>query len=176
MDEAQLDLAEEPLELIAKSSELRNYSRLSVSAKRRFLIDFWGKRDPKPETAANEERDRFYQAIAYTNQAFRVGRGTQEPGWKTDRGRIYAKYGAASDQLKRVPAGYAPPYEVWRYTRGKSRYYVFADQNGFGAYKLIFTNDVTESGAANWREILTEDAVKDVGQYLGLNIELYPGS
>jgi GWxTD domain-containing protein len=176
MDEAQLDSAEEPLELIAKSSELRSYSKLSVSAKRRFLVDFWGKRDPKPETPANEERDRFYQAIAYTDQAFRVGRGTQEPGWKTDRGRIYAKYGAASDQLKRVPTGYAPPYEVWRYTRGKSRYYVFADQNGVGAYKVIYTNDVTESGVPNWREILTENAVKDVGQYLGLNIELYPGS
>jgi GWxTD domain-containing protein len=162
--------------LIAKSSELSNYGKLSVSAKRRFLAEFWRARDAQPDRPGNAERDRFYQAIAYADRTFRVGRGTQEPGWRTDRGRIYAKYGAASDQLTRVQNGGAPSYEVWRYTRGRQRYYVFADVNGFGAYKLIFTNDVTETGVPNWREILTERAVVDVGQYLGINIDLYPGS
>ncbi len=169
MDEAQLDSAEVPLMLIARSSELSGYDKLSVSAKRRFLTEFWKKRDFRPETARNEERERFYQALAYADQAFKVGRGTQEPGWRTDRGRIYAKYGAADDQLNRVQGGFAPAYEVWRYTRGKSRYYVFADRNGFGAYKLVYTNDLTENGVPNWREIVTEDAVKDIGQYLGID-------
>lgn len=174
MDEAQLDSAEAPLVLIAKSSELRTYDKLSVTAKRRFLIDFWRKRDARPETPRNEERERFYGAIAYADRAYRVGRGSQEPGWRTDRGRIYAKYGAPDDQLRRVPSGFAPPYEVWRYTRGRARYFVFADQNGFGAYKLVQTNDLTESGVPNWREILTEDAVRDIGQYLG--VDFYGGS
>lgn len=169
MDEAQLDSAEAPLLLIAKQSELRNYSQLSVSAKRRFLVDFWRKLDQQPESPQNETRDRFYQAIAYADRAFRVGRGTQEPGWRTDRGRIYTKYGAASDQLTRVPTGFAPAYEVWRYTRGKPRYYVFADQNGFGAYKLILTNDLSETGVPTWRDILGPAAVQDVSQYLGID-------
>jgi GWxTD domain-containing protein len=169
MDEAQLDSAAAPLILIAKQSQVRSYSQLSVSAKRRFLVDFWSKLDQQPETPINETRQRFYQAIAYADQAFRVGRGTQEPGWRTDRGRIYTKYGAASDQLTRVPTGFAPAYEVWRYTRGKARYYVFADQNGFGAYKLIFTNDLTETGVPTWRDILGAAAVQDISQYLGID-------
>jgi GWxTD domain-containing protein len=170
MDEAQLDTAEAPLILIAKSSQLRGFDKLSVGAKRRFLVEFWQKLDPDPATPANEARERFYQAIAYTNSAFRVGRGRQEPGWRTDRGRIYTKYGAASDQLSRVPTGFAPAYEVWRYTRGKPRYYIFADQNGFGAYKLIYTNDVTENGVPSWKDVLGSAAVLDISQYLGIDL------
>ena len=170
MDEAQLDSAEAPLILIAKSSQLKGYDKLSVSAKRRFLVEFWKKYDSRPETPANEERERFYQAIAYADQAFRVGRGRQEPGWRTDRGRIYAKYGAASDQLSRVPGGGAPPYEVWRYTRGKPRFYIFVDRNGFGSYQLIYTNDITEHGIPNWRELLTNNAMDDIRSYLGIDI------
>lgn len=170
MDEAQLDSAEAPLLLIAKSNQLRGYEKLSVTAKRRFLVDFWQKLDSRPETPENEARERFYQAIAYADQAYRVGRGTQEPGWRTDRGRIYAKNGAASDQLTRVPTGFAPAYEVWRYTRGRPRFYVFADQNGFGAYKLVYTNDLTEIGVPSWRDILGRPAVQDISQYLGIDL------
>jgi GWxTD domain-containing protein len=171
MDEAQLDSAEAPLILIAKSSQLRGYDKLSVSAKRRFLVEFWQKLDSRPETPGNEERDRFYQAIAYADQAFRVGRGRQEPGWRTDRGRIYAKYGAASDQLSRAPGGGAPAYEVWRYTRGKPRFYIFADRNGFGSYQLIYTNDLNENGVPNWRELLSRTAIQDIGNYLGFALD-----
>lgn len=169
LDEPALDSLEEPLSLIANSRELRNYDQLSVSAKRRFLADFWAKLDQTPETARNEDRERFYGAIAYANQQFKVGLGTQEPGWKSDRGRIYVKYGAADDKLRRVPSGEAPPYEVWRFTRGRSRYFVFADLTGFGAFKLIQTNDTRETGLPNWREIITEDGVRDVGYFLGVD-------
>jgi hypothetical protein len=73
-----------------------------------------------------------------------------------------------------VPTGQAPPYEVWRYTRGRPRYYVFADRTGIGAYNLIQTNDLQETGIPTWREILTEDAVRDVGLFLG--VDFYGGS
>jgi hypothetical protein len=73
-----------------------------------------------------------------------------------------------------VPTGQAPPYDVWRYTRGRPRYYVFADRTGIGAYNLIQTNDLQETGIPTWREILTEDAVRDVGLFLG--VDFYGGS
>jgi hypothetical protein len=62
---------------------------------------------------------------------------------------------------------------VWRYTRDRNRYYIFADRTGFGAYNLIATNDVNENGLANWREILGYDAVEDVGRFLGINFLAY---
>lgn len=174
MSEAQLDTAAAPLVLIAKSREMRAYPTLSVAAKRRFLADFWAKRDGSPGTARNEERERFYGAIAYANEAYRVGRGKQELGWQTDRGRVYTRYGAPDDILRRVPTGQAPPYEVWRYTRGRPKFYIFADRTGIGGYNLIHTNDLQETGIPTWRDIITEDAVRDVGQFLG--IDFYSGS
>lgn len=169
MNEAQLDSAAAPLVLIAKSREMNTYGSLSVAAKRRFLTDFWKQRDTRPETQRNEERERFYGAIAYANRQFQVGRGKQELGWQTDRGRVYTRHGAPDDILRRVPTGQAPPYEVWRYTRGRPRYYVFADRTGFGGYNLIQSNDLQETGIPTWREILTEDAVRDVGLFLGVD-------
>lgn len=174
LNEAQLDSAAAPLVLIAKSREMNTYESLSPAAKRRFLAEFWRSRDTSPETQRNEERERFYGAIAYANRQYRVGRGKQELGWQTDRGRVYTRHGAPDDILRRVPAGQAPPYEVWRYTRGKPRYYVFADRTGIGVYNLIQTNDLQETGIPTWREILTEDAVRDVGLFLG--VDFYGGS
>lgn len=174
MNEAELDTAAAPLSLIAKSREMNTYESLSPAAKRRFLADFWKTRDETPETQRNEVRERFYGAIAYANKQYRVGRGTQELGWQTDRGRIYTRNGAPDDVLRRVPSGEAPPYEVWRYTRGRSRYYVFADRSGIGGFNLIQTNDLQETGIPTWREIMTEDAVRDVGLFLG--VDFYGGS
>jgi len=174
MSEAQLDTAAAPLVLIARSRELRTYESLSVDAKRRFLVEFWQKLDQDPSTARNEERERFYSAIAYANEQYRVGRGRQEMGWQSDRGRIYAKNGAPDDVFRRVQGGGAPPYEVWRYTRGRPRYFIFADRTGIGGYNLIHTNDLQENGIPTWREILTPDAVRDVGQFLG--VDFFGGS
>ena len=176
MNEAQLDSAAEPLVLIARSRELNTYKSLSISAKRRFLTDFWKGRDTRPETERNEARELFYGAIAYADREFKVGRGRQEPGWRTHRGRIYAKNGAPDDILRRVPTGSAPPYMVWRYTRGQSRYYVFADRSNIGDYRLIHTNDNKENGIPTWRDILTEDAVRDVGLFLGVDFYGSAGS
>lgn len=167
MTEAQLDTAATPLVLIARARDLRTYESLSPDAKRRFLVEFWKTRDQTASTPRNEERERFYGAIAYANEAYRVGRGRQELGWQTDRGRIYAKNGAPDDRLRRVQGGGAPPYEVWRYTRGRPRFFIFADRTGIGGYNLIHTNDLQENGIPSWQEVLTPDAVRDIGQFLG---------
>jgi GWxTD domain-containing protein len=171
MNPAQLDQAAAPLQYIAEGSELAPYSKeLSLEAKRRFLTQFWAKRDPTPATPTNEARLRFYEAIAYANRSFTAGGRRPVPGWKSDRGRIYAKFGAADDHLSRQQEGRAPRYEIWRYTRERSRYYIFADRTGFGDFKLITTNDTKESSLANWQEILGLDAVADVERFLGIRL------
>jgi GWxTD domain-containing protein len=170
MSEAQLDTAATPLMYLANSSErslLRGFEKLSPAAKRRFLIEFWQKRAPDKSSASNPAREAFYEAIDFANRAFSEGRRAQA-GWRTDRGRIYAKNGAPDDVLRR-PSGGTLPYEVWRYTRGRSRYYVFADRTGLGAYNLLKTNDRDEPTFPGWREILKEDAVQDIGRYVGVD-------
>ena len=91
-------------------------------------------------------------------------------GWRSDRGRIYAKNGAPDEVLRRQQEGRAPPYEVWSYAKGKGYYYIFADRSGFGAYTLIHSNDLKESGYPGWAELIGGPAVADAGRFLGVDL------
>jgi GWxTD domain-containing protein len=170
MAAAELDAAEQPLAVIAKSGELSAYDKtLSANAKRRFLTEFWQRRDPTPGTPKNETRDAFYQAIVYANAHYREG-GRSRPGWKSDRGRVYLRYGPPDETLHREQQALAPPYEVWRYRTGKDRWYCFVDRSrGVGLFQLIHSNDINEAGLPNWREILTPEALQDIGRFLGID-------
>jgi GWxTD domain-containing protein len=178
MASEQLDAAAAPLTLIAKSGELSPYKKdLSLQAKRRFLTEFWAERDPSPRTPQNEVREAFYGAIAYADVNFRERGRLSLPGWKTDRGRVYARNGQPDDVLRRQAQGNAPPYEVWSYSRGKGRYYIFADLSGLGGFKLMSSNDLREMADPNWQRILGVNALEDIARYLNLDrIELDPGT
>ena len=171
MSQEELELAKEPLVIVAESGELSKWSKdLSLRAKRRFLVDFWKRRDPTPDTPVNEARRVFYDGVAYAEKHFGEKGRVSAPGWRTDRGRIYIKYGEPEEQLDRVQAGRAVPYQVWRYRQGRDRYFVFADRsNGIGVYQLVHSNDVKEIGLPNWREIVTQEGVADIGRFLGID-------
>jgi GWxTD domain-containing protein len=171
MSPEALDAAKAPLLYIAESGELSPWqSELSPEAKRRFLINFWSKRDPSPGTAKNERREAFYEAIAYANREYKEGGRKAVAGWRSDRGRIFARYGAPDDVLRRQNEGRAPPYEVWRYSSGKGAYYIFADRTGFGAYQLIYSNDLREPGIPAWSTVIGNKAVDDAGEFLGVDL------
>ena len=171
MDENQLHKAREPLDLIAESGEMKKWSKeLSLRAKRRFLTDFWQRRDPNRDTPVNERRQLFYEAVAFADKNYGEKGRAGRPGWKTDRGRIYVRNGAPEELLDRVQAGRSPPYQVWRYRQGKDRWYIFADRsNGLGNYQLMNSNDVKETTLPNWFEVMREEAVADAGRFLGVD-------
>jgi GWxTD domain-containing protein len=167
----ELDLAKGPLLYVAESGELSPWrADLSLEAKRRFLINFWQKRDPTPGTVRNERREAFYEAIAYANREYKEGGRKAVAGWRSDRGRVFARYGAPDDVFRRQNEGRAPPYEVWRYSTGKGAYYIFADRTGFGAYQLIFSNDLREPGIPSWSEVIGRKAVDEAGEFLGVDL------
>lgn len=171
MSREELDGAKAPLLYVGDSRELSAWQAdLSLDAKRRFLTAFWERRDPTPGTPKNERREAFYTAIAQANREFREGGRNTTPGWRSDRGRIFAKYGKADDVLRRQQEGRAPPYEVWRYASGKGYYYIFADRTGFGAYQLVYTSDLRETVLPGWGNILGRRAVADAGQFLGIDL------
>lgn len=171
MPEAELDQAQAPLLYIAESRELSAWSeKLSPAAKRRFLTNFWKQRDPTPGTARNERRESFYGAVAYANREFKEGGRNAVSGWRSDRGRIYARNGAPQEVLRRQQEGRAPPYEVWRYASGRGDYYIFVDESGFGAYKLVHSSDRKETTLPGWAEMLGGPAVADAGRFLGVDL------
>lgn len=172
MTPAQLDSAKAPLIYLADDGELSAWNRdLSLGAKRRLLSEFWQKRDPTANTPANERREQFYQAIAYANQTYREGGRKTVPGWRSDRGRIFARLGVPDEVLDRPSQRTAPRYLVWRYTQGRGNFYIFADRTGFGAYQLIYSDDRREPGQPDWDRTLGRDAVGDVSEFL--NIDLF---
>ena len=172
LNEEQLQEAFAPLIYLAPSESLSVWkSGLTIRAKREFLTRFWTGRDPTPATPKNERREVFYSQIAEANRQYAEGGRSTTPGWRTDRGRIFVKFGQPGDALdRRTSTGSAPPYQVWRYTRGKEQYYIFADRTGIGAYKLLATNDLRETSLAGFREILGGEALQDISRWLGIDL------
>ena len=170
MSSEGLDSAFAPLYYLATPSELKVWNKsLSDDGKKRYLTEFWQARDPSKGTATNEARDQFYAAIAFANKEFRE---RSVPGWKTDRGRIFAKYGVAPSVLRRAQIQRAPPYEVWNYPE-IGFWYIFADRTGVGQWRLLISGDLKEPRQPDWRDIMTEDGVRDAGRFL--NVDFYGG-
>jgi len=120
------------LRTIADPSEEREMDTIKTEEeRRRFWEAFWKRRDPLPDTPANEAMDEFYRRVHYANQHFSVA----GPGWKTDMGQIYIKYGQP-DEVVRSPFNFdRPPEEVWYYYRDRHTF-TFVDEDGFGRYML----------------------------------------
>ena len=175
MNTDQLDEAAAPLIYLTRAESLSVWkSGLSLSAKRTFLTKFWQQRDPSPGTERNEAREGFYQQIDFANREYgerNNNRSGGRLGWRTDRGRVRIKYGEPSEVLdRRSSLGEAPPYQVWRFTRSKELYFIFADRSGFGAYQLIATNDLKENGLADYQQLLGGTALQDISRWLGVDL------
>ncbi|MGH7606637.1 MAG: GWxTD domain-containing protein [Gemmatimonadales bacterium] len=165
MTEAQLDTLYGPLVYVIASEEVGIFGSLTLQGKRGFLRRFWEKRDPTPGTPRNEAQEDYYGRIAEANRRYREGGVADIPGWRTDRGRIFVKYGPPQEVLRRPQAGSTAPYEVWKYTRGRLLKYVFLDQTQFGNYALIWTDDRREPSRPNWQALLGPEAVRDVDRF-----------
>lgn len=163
--EALLDSLYAPLIYLMTDAERGIYPTLTPDGKRRFLRAFWARRDPTPGTPSNELEDDFYRRIADANRRFREGGAARIPGWRTDRGRVFLKYGDPDEVLSRPQPGSTLPYEVWKYTRGKLRKFCFMDLTRFGNYSLIYTNELTELSRPNWRELLGSEAWDEVWRF-----------
>jgi GWxTD domain-containing protein len=162
LTEATLDSLYAPLIYLQERDERGIYDGLSLQGKRNYMRQFWEKRDPTEGTPDNENRQAYYALFAEANRRFRESGAGDVPGWRTDRGRIFLKYGTAEQLLQRPNQGMTPPYEVWKYTRPRQLKFVFLDETGLGNFALIYTNDRFEASRPNWEELLGEAAVEDV--------------
>ena len=131
---------------IITDEEKQAFKRLKTDEeKQQFVEAFWQRRDPTPDTEENEYKEEHYRRIAYSNDHYASG----IPGWKTDRGMIYIKYGPA-DEVDSHPSGgtYERPYEQGG---GETSTYPFEDWRyryieGIGTNVMIEFVDTTMSG------------------------------
>jgi len=163
--EARLDSLYGPLLYLMQAGERGIYPSLSVGRKRDYLRRFWARRDPTPGTPENELENGFYARIAEANRRFREGDALRIPGWRTDRGRIFIKYGPPDEVLSRPRPPATLPYEVWKYTRQRRLKYCFVDVTRFGTYALVWTTDEHERSEPNWPQLLGREAYEDVMRF-----------
>jgi GWxTD domain-containing protein len=125
----------EVLSLIATGEELTDLRNADFDDRPRAWVEFWKKRDPTPESDINEALEEHLRRVRYVNAEF----GSVDPGWKTDRGRVYIKYGQP-DQIDTATDPYMQgEYLIWRYYNS-NLVFVFYDRFGLGDYRLIRTN------------------------------------
>src|SRR5215469_6475827 len=75
---------------IITDEEAKAFKSLTNDEERdQFIEQFWQRRNPNPDSPDNEFREEHYRRIAYANEHFAAGK----PGWMTDRGMIYIKFG-----------------------------------------------------------------------------------
>lgn len=127
-----IDEAIEQLRYIATEDEMENMRKAFFTAKESLFRKFWEKRDPTPGTPLNEQMEEYYRRVEYTNLHFT----TQRPGWMTDRGYVYIKYGEPSEIIRNLIPRNQKPYEIWIYHQLNLEF-IFEDRTGFGDYELV---------------------------------------
>lgn len=141
---------DEDVSYIITEEERKAFKLLKTDEERdQFIEQFWLRRDPDPDTPENEYKEEYYLRIQYANEKFSSG----IPGWKTDRGRIYVKFGKP-DQVESHPSGGSYqrpthegggttstfPFETWWYRYiegiGSDIEIEFVDPSGSGEYRI----------------------------------------
>jgi GWxTD domain-containing protein len=137
---------------IITDAERTAFGKLRTDEEREhFIVQFWELRDPTPGTVENEVKVEHYRRIEYTNAHYSALSGLQ--GWKTDRGRVYIKYGPANE-IESHPAGGSYrrpeieggatvatyPFEQWKYRYiegvGTNVIIEFVDKDRNGEYRM----------------------------------------
>jgi GWxTD domain-containing protein len=150
LKKAYKDWINKDVDYIITDEERKAFKKLATDDEReQFIAEFWRRRDPDPDTEENEYKEEYYERIAYSNEHFTSGK----PGWMTDRGRIYIKFGKPNE-IESHPTGgpyerpsyhgggstVTYPFEVWFYRYiegvGSGIEIEFVDPTNSGEYRI----------------------------------------
>lgn len=117
---------------VATQAEIQRLLAAPVAARESLWNAFWRERDQTPTTVENEAERIYFERIDYCEQHFRHG----DKGYRSDRARVYVKYGPP-DYIESLPfEREANAYEKWYYY-GLNLTFVFYDVSGFGEFRQI---------------------------------------
>lgn len=147
------------VEYFLNSNQKNILKGLEAHAKKDFIGRFWSKSDTNKSTKNNEFSDLIKERKEYADNNFTV----IVSGWRSDRGRVYIKYGAPDDitysttDPSKTDFG-ARDYEIWKYRQNINQTYIFLDRSGNGNLRMIYSeNDNSESSLSNWEDFLDND-------------------
>lgn len=141
----------EQLALLLSGSQADLYGRLDEAGKAVFYHDFW--RNAPEERAPFEARCRAAERFAHMGRA----------GWRTDRGRVFIRYGEPGEVERSPFTTSHVPYELWNYFEGSSFRFVFADMSTNGDFRQVYSSVAGEVSFPNWQEMIQTLRTMDGG-------------
>ncbi len=153
MAEDQLDKEFAQARYIAERREEQQWKELrGTEAKKRFLTQFWFRRDSDPTTPLNEDREQYEERVHYANQEFRTA---YREGWQTDRGRVYILFGKPDGIERYASEADTKPYQIWTYDNIEGGVqFVFVDRFGFNNYELVHSTKRDELHDEQWQRFI----------------------
>ena len=125
----------EMLALVVGGEELDSLRHCPVAERPAMWDRFWSRHNPEPGGKGNPAEREFFRRVRYASQHFATsGSG---PGWRTDMGRVYIKYGPPEETERHPRTATDPAVEIWYYSEPLRMTFVFADRVGFGRYELV---------------------------------------
>ena len=131
---------EDTLELLSFAAEDNDVERLrNISPEERIneWNRYWKSQDPTRTTDLNEELSEFLRRLRFTLENF----STHGPGWNSDMGRIYIKYGPPDNTADRDGSTLGSRWKIWYYY-SKGLAFIFEDSMGSGLYMLYDTRSI----------------------------------
>jgi GWxTD domain-containing protein len=159
---------------LTSESARRSLRSLSAEGRRQFLTEFFQRSEfpvPGNRTVTGVEALRvFLERTRQVEREFAERTGSEaQPAWQTDRGRIVMLRGMPDDRIRRpMPTNDTRPYEIWYHNIGSGYVYLFADESGFGHYRMIYSTDPSMVTLPDWARRVGPAAVSELGTYYGV--------
>lgn len=128
---------------------------------KKFVIDFWERRASDTANPLKMWAE-YYKSVQEVMVLFKCGK---QPGYYTERGRVYLQYGPPSNRSQQNMDMNTFPYEIWQYyrlndkTNGQffsNRKFVFVNKNmGDDCFVLVHSDMRGEINNDRWRFELT---------------------
>ena len=114
-----------------------------------FLFNFWSKRSPMNPKQGFED---YLAAVRRVNMSFKT---SSYPGYRTDRGYVFLKYGQPDKIMESPNEPGAYPYEIWHYyevaNQHNKRFVFMSKDSAANDYQLIHSDVVGEINNPRWQ-------------------------
>ncbi len=140
MDESRVDFGPrfpdllEVVALIASGDDLDSLRDCAPADRQATWTRFWQRRAGREGERFKPNAREFFQRLRYVSQHFSTP--AVGPGWRTDMGRVYMKYGAPDQTEYHPQSANEFASQVWYYNDPGRIVFVFIDRSGFGHYEL----------------------------------------
>ncbi len=139
---------------IAKKNERKMYEQLDEQGRRQFMKRFWEKKDKGCTDRGEAYRAEYFSRVSQVNQLYSR---QKKQGWKTDRGRIFIKYGKPDQVENNMASSDKNAYQVWYYYNlyGGIEFF-FVDRFDIRKYDLVHSTHRKELQDYKWQRWLTK--------------------